>query len=127
MMAPILWNLRSAPTIMSSEEQGASTQHGGIEYQRSEYAKANLRIQPETGGAGNIALFKKMAMEMARELGVNPEQVIAEMAKPHRIHASPEDMKQGFLIEDADWTKSYFDPNDRSARMARRLYFAGGM
>jgi phosphatidylserine/phosphatidylglycerophosphate/cardiolipin synthase-like enzyme len=39
--------------------------------------------------------------------------------------AKPEDMKQGFLIEDADWTKSYFDPRDRSARMARRLYFSG--
>jgi hypothetical protein len=34
-------------------------------------------------------------------------------------------MRQGFLIEDKDWTKSYFDPADRSARMARRLYFAG--
>jgi phosphatidylserine/phosphatidylglycerophosphate/cardiolipin synthase-like enzyme len=42
-------------------------------------------------------------------------------------HANPDDMKQGFLIEDADWTKSYFDPNDRRARMARRLYFAGGV
>jgi PLD-like domain len=40
--------------------------------------------------------------------------------------AQPEDMKQGFLIEDGDWTKSYFDPSDKSARMARRLYFAGG-
>jgi len=39
--------------------------------------------------------------------------------------AKPEDMKQGFLIEKGDWTKSYFDPGDRSARMARRLYFAG--
>jgi len=41
--------------------------------------------------------------------------------------AKPEDMRQGFLIEaeDKDWTKSYFDPADRSARMARRLYFAG--
>jgi hypothetical protein len=32
----------------------------------------------------------------------------------------------GFLIEDGDWTKSYFDPSDKSARMARRLYFSGG-
>ena len=40
-------------------------------------------------------------------------------------HAKPEDMTQGFLIEDGDWTKSYFDPKDRSARMARRVYFAG--
>jgi len=36
----------------------------------------------------------------------------------------PEDMKQGFLIEKGDWTRSYFDPTDKSARMARRLYFA---
>ena len=40
-------------------------------------------------------------------------------------HAKPDDMRQGFLIEDKDWTKSYFDPADKSARMARRLYFAG--
>ncbi len=39
--------------------------------------------------------------------------------------AKPQDMKQGFLVEDADWTAPYFDPNDKSARMARRLYFAG--
>jgi phosphatidylserine/phosphatidylglycerophosphate/cardiolipin synthase-like enzyme len=39
--------------------------------------------------------------------------------------AKPEDMKQGFLIEDRDWTAPYFDPGDSSARMARRLYFAG--
>lgn len=40
-------------------------------------------------------------------------------------NAKPEDMKQGFLIEKEDWTVPYFDPEDRSARMARRLYFAG--
>ena len=40
-------------------------------------------------------------------------------------NARPEDMKQGFLIEDGDWTAPYFDPSDRSAHMARRLYFAG--
>jgi phosphatidylserine/phosphatidylglycerophosphate/cardiolipin synthase-like enzyme len=40
-------------------------------------------------------------------------------------NAKAEDMKQGFLIEDRDWTAPYFDPADRSARMARRLYFAG--
>jgi phosphatidylserine/phosphatidylglycerophosphate/cardiolipin synthase-like enzyme len=40
-------------------------------------------------------------------------------------HAKPEDLKQGFLIEKGDWTTTYFDPNDSSARMARRLYFAG--
>jgi hypothetical protein len=39
--------------------------------------------------------------------------------------AKPEDMRQGFLIEDSHWTNSYFDPHDRSGRMARRLYFAG--
>ena len=38
--------------------------------------------------------------------------------------ARPEDMRQGFLEADRDWTVTYFDPNDRSARMARRLYFA---
>ncbi|BCM20430.1 hypothetical protein MJ8_42210 [Mesorhizobium sp. J8] len=40
-------------------------------------------------------------------------------------NAKPENMKQGFLIEKEDWTASYFDPEDKSARMARRLYFAG--
>ena len=39
--------------------------------------------------------------------------------------AKPEDMKQGFLVEDGDWTKPYFDPNDKTARRARRLYFVG--
>jgi hypothetical protein len=39
--------------------------------------------------------------------------------------ASPDHIKQGFLIESGDWTRSYFDPNDSSARSARRLYFAG--
>jgi hypothetical protein len=34
-------------------------------------------------------------------------------------------MKQGFLIEDEDWTETYFEPDDRSGRMVRRLYFAG--
>ena len=40
-------------------------------------------------------------------------------------NAQPEDMKQGFLIEKGDWTATYFDPKNSSARMARRLYFAG--
>jgi phosphatidylserine/phosphatidylglycerophosphate/cardiolipin synthase-like enzyme len=40
-------------------------------------------------------------------------------------NAGPEDMTQGGLIETGDWTAPYFDPQDRSARMARRLYFAG--
>jgi phosphatidylserine/phosphatidylglycerophosphate/cardiolipin synthase-like enzyme len=39
-------------------------------------------------------------------------------------HASAADMRQGFLIEHGDWTSSYFDPHDRSGRMARRRYFA---
>jgi phosphatidylserine/phosphatidylglycerophosphate/cardiolipin synthase-like enzyme len=41
--------------------------------------------------------------------------------------ASPDDFAQRFLIEDKDedWTKDYFDPNNRQARMTRRLYFAG--
>jgi len=68
-------------------------QSRGIEYQRGEYAKANLRITPEATGTGNIALFKKMAMEMTRELGVDPEQVLARetLAEPHRIYSSPEE------------------------------------
>jgi len=39
--------------------------------------------------------------------------------------ASPEDFQQRFLIEDGDWTKPYFDPQDRQARHTRRLYFSG--
>ena len=40
-------------------------------------------------------------------------------------HAKPEDMRQGFLLEDDSWTDDYFSPKDRTARRARRLYFAG--
>lgn len=40
-------------------------------------------------------------------------------------HATPEDMKQGSLIEQGDWTAPYFDPKDTSARRSRRLYFSG--
>ena len=39
--------------------------------------------------------------------------------------ASPQDMKQGFLLEDEDWTADYFNPDDNTARRSRRLYFAG--
>jgi phosphatidylserine/phosphatidylglycerophosphate/cardiolipin synthase-like enzyme len=39
---------------------------------------------------------------------------------------SPDDFAQRYLIEDEDWTKPYFDRNDRQARMTRRLYFSGG-
>ena len=40
-------------------------------------------------------------------------------------NANPEDIKQGFLIETGDWTEDAFNPKDRTARRARRLYFAG--
>ncbi|MEO8388777.1 phospholipase D-like domain-containing protein [Polaromonas sp.] len=40
-------------------------------------------------------------------------------------NAQPSDMRQGFLIEDGDWTADAFNSNDRTARRARRLYFAG--
>lgn len=40
-------------------------------------------------------------------------------------NAKPEDMKLGFLIDKDEWTTPYFDPNDKSGRRARRLYFAG--
>jgi phosphatidylserine/phosphatidylglycerophosphate/cardiolipin synthase-like enzyme len=39
--------------------------------------------------------------------------------------ANPQDMRQGFLIEEGDWTADAFNPKDRTARRARRLYFAG--
>ncbi|KLD63287.1 phospholipase D-like domain-containing protein [Dyella japonica] len=39
--------------------------------------------------------------------------------------ATPENMKLGFLKEDDDWTADAFNPKDRTARRARRLYFAG--
>ena len=32
-----------------------------------------------------------------------------------------------FLVNDDDWMKPYFDPEDRSARCARREYFGGAM
>ncbi|WP_377156715.1 phospholipase D-like domain-containing protein [Roseateles sp. UC29_93] len=40
-------------------------------------------------------------------------------------NAKPSDMRQGFLIEEDDWTKDAFNPADTTARRARRLYFAG--
>lgn len=39
--------------------------------------------------------------------------------------AKQSDMKQGFLVEKGDWTADAFNPNDKTARRARRLYFAG--
>lgn len=70
-------------------------QSNGIEFLRSLYAKADLRIRPETNN-GNMALFKKMVKEMARELNVDPDQVLAReaFAEPHRIYATPEERDQ---------------------------------
>ena len=39
--------------------------------------------------------------------------------------AKPSDMRQGFLMEAGDWTADAFNPKDRTAKRARRLYFAG--
>jgi phosphatidylserine/phosphatidylglycerophosphate/cardiolipin synthase-like enzyme len=38
--------------------------------------------------------------------------------------ADPDDMTLGFLEEKKDWTVPYFDSKDRSAKMARRIYFS---
>jgi len=32
-----------------------------------------------------------------------------------------------YLVNDDGWMQDYFDPDDRSARFARRVYFAGPM
>ena len=39
----------------------------------------------------------------------------------------PQDWRPQYLIDNDDWMKDYFDPNDKSARYARRKYFAGPM
>jgi phosphatidylserine/phosphatidylglycerophosphate/cardiolipin synthase-like enzyme len=39
----------------------------------------------------------------------------------------PEDWKPQFLVDDDNWMDPYFDPTDRTARNARRAYFAGPM
>jgi len=39
----------------------------------------------------------------------------------------PEDWKPQFLVNDDTWMDPYFDPADRTARNARRAYFAGPM
>lgn len=39
--------------------------------------------------------------------------------------AKPSDMKQSSLAEKGDWTADAFNPKDKTARRARRLYFAG--
>jgi hypothetical protein len=64
----------------------------GIEFLRNLYAKADLRIRPKPDN-GNVARFKKMVMEMARELNVDPEQVLARdaLAEPHRIFTTPDE------------------------------------
>jgi phosphatidylserine/phosphatidylglycerophosphate/cardiolipin synthase-like enzyme len=41
--------------------------------------------------------------------------------------SKPEDWKPQFLVDDDKWMDPYFDPADRSARNARRAYFAGPM
>ncbi len=40
---------------------------------------------------------------------------------------TPESWKPQFLIDNDNWMAPYFDPNDKSARYARRAYFAGPM
>ena len=40
---------------------------------------------------------------------------------------TPQDWKPQYLIDKDTWMKDYFDPNDKSARFARRKYFAGPM
>jgi phosphatidylserine/phosphatidylglycerophosphate/cardiolipin synthase-like enzyme len=40
---------------------------------------------------------------------------------------TPESWKPQFLINDDEWMTPYFDPSDKSARNARRAYFAGPM
>jgi phosphatidylserine/phosphatidylglycerophosphate/cardiolipin synthase-like enzyme len=37
----------------------------------------------------------------------------------------PQDWKPQYLIDKDSWMKDYFDPKDKSARFARRKYFAG--
>lgn len=40
--------------------------------------------------------------------------------------ADPSEFKQNFLVEgEKDWTFDYFNPDDRTARRRRRLYFVG--
>ena len=64
----------------------------GAEFLRRLYAKADLRIRPRADN-GNVARFKKMVIEMAKELNVDPERAFAREAfsEPHRIFSSPED------------------------------------
>jgi phosphatidylserine/phosphatidylglycerophosphate/cardiolipin synthase-like enzyme len=40
---------------------------------------------------------------------------------------APQDWKPQYLIDNDTWMKDYFDEKDKSARFARRKYFAGPM
>ena len=40
---------------------------------------------------------------------------------------TPETWRPQFLVDDDSWLKPYFDPQDKTARYARRAYFAGPM
>ena len=40
---------------------------------------------------------------------------------------TPQSWQPQFLIDDDNWMTPYFDPVDKSARCARRAYFAGPM
>ena len=39
----------------------------------------------------------------------------------------PQDWKPQYLINNDSWMKDYFNPNDKTARFARRKYFSGSM
>jgi hypothetical protein len=39
----------------------------------------------------------------------------------------PDTWRPQYLIENDTWMEPYFDPADKSARYARRVYFGGAM
>jgi phosphatidylserine/phosphatidylglycerophosphate/cardiolipin synthase-like enzyme len=43
----------------------------------------------------------------------------------HHPEGTPDTWQPQFLIDNDDWMSDYFDPNDGSARFARRKYYAG--
>jgi phosphatidylserine/phosphatidylglycerophosphate/cardiolipin synthase-like enzyme len=45
----------------------------------------------------------------------------------HTAHGTPQTWRPQYLIDDDEWMDPYFDPGDKSARSARRTYFAGPM
>jgi hypothetical protein len=49
--------------------------------------------------------------------------VYGKANKVLRVGLMEKEWKQGFLIEEDDWTVPYFDPKDTSGRVSRRLYF----